>query len=376
MGIVVNTLADGTDSTSCSLRDAISAANADNAVGGCAAGQGADVITFSVAGTITLAANLPEITSNLTVDGGHVITVDGTGTYRPFSIQSGDVTLTGLTITNGHAMNGGGIDNHGNLAVSETTITASTAEISGGAINSDVALTVEASTICGNTSATEGGGIAFHGTASITNSTICDNTATRVGGGIVAWGLATITNVTIAANTANGVMIMNGLIGTPGGGINTYAPGTRIANSLLIGNVGSDTAGPMIIKSSLTQFSAPKETSVADIFVIGDDGKPLLADNGGPTRTIALAPGPGNPAVDAGDTAVCQTTPVSGADQRGFARPSACDIGAFEAQAAPIEDPNDQIPQMWVGPALAGVIGVVGLIGAVLVARRLRGRRR
>ena len=50
-----------------------------------------------------------------------------------------------------------------------------------------------------------------------------------------------------------------------------------------------------------------------------------LADNGGPTLTMALLPG--SPAIDAGDTALAPAT-----DQRGFPRPAglAADIGAFE----------------------------------------------
>jgi hypothetical protein len=50
-----------------------------------------------------------------------------------------------------------------------------------------------------------------------------------------------------------------------------------------------------------------------------------LADNGGPTPTMALLPG--SPAIDAGDGSVCP-----GVDQRGVARPqgAGCDIGAFE----------------------------------------------
>jgi hypothetical protein len=50
-----------------------------------------------------------------------------------------------------------------------------------------------------------------------------------------------------------------------------------------------------------------------------------LADNGGPTRTLALLRG--SPAIDAGDDAACPPT-----DQRGVTRPfgAHCDIGAFE----------------------------------------------
>jgi hypothetical protein len=50
-----------------------------------------------------------------------------------------------------------------------------------------------------------------------------------------------------------------------------------------------------------------------------------LADNGGPTLTMALLPG--SPAIDAGNTSLAPAT-----DQRGFSRPAglAADIGAFE----------------------------------------------
>jgi hypothetical protein len=50
-----------------------------------------------------------------------------------------------------------------------------------------------------------------------------------------------------------------------------------------------------------------------------------LADNGGPTLTMALLPG--SPAIDAGDTSLAPTT-----DQRDFPRPAglAADIGAYE----------------------------------------------
>ncbi len=55
--------------------------------------------------------------------------------------------------------------------------------------------------------------------------------------------------------------------------------------------------------------------------------RPYLADNGGPTETIALVPG--SPAIDAADGTNCPPT-----DQRGITRPqgAGCDIGAFELE--------------------------------------------
>jgi hypothetical protein len=77
----------------------------------------------------------------------------------------------------------------------------------------------------------------------------------------------------------------------------------------------------------------------------GDGIDPLLsptglANNGGPTATIALLPG--SPAIDAIPLGYCkdQISPPNPiiTDQRGFPRPdageSACDIGAFEVQDA------------------------------------------
>lgn len=62
-----------------------------------------------------------------------------------------------------------------------------------------------------------------------------------------------------------------------------------------------------------------------------------LANNGGPTQTIALLAG--NPAIDAGDISKCPPT-----DQRGVLRrfpgDLICDIGAYEA-SAPFPSPLD-----------------------------------
>jgi hypothetical protein len=57
-----------------------------------------------------------------------------------------------------------------------------------------------------------------------------------------------------------------------------------------------------------------------------------LADNGGPTQTIALTDSPTNPAIDKGHAATCGAAPVSGLDQRGLLRTPPCDIGAYELQ--------------------------------------------
>lgn len=82
-------------------------------------------------------------------------------------------------------------------------------------------------------------------------------------------------------------------------------------------------------KSSLINFSFFTNTVETDP-MLSD-----LADNGGPTETMAL--GSGSPAIDAG---YCDSAVVGTADQRGYSREedgdsngtAVCDIGAFEEQ--------------------------------------------
>jgi CSLREA domain-containing protein len=87
--IHVDSLADitGAGDGACTLREAITNANAnsDTSGGDCAAGSGEDTITFGVSGTLTLGATLPAITAPeaLTIDGtGQVVTISGNHAVR------------------------------------------------------------------------------------------------------------------------------------------------------------------------------------------------------------------------------------------------------------------------------------------------------
>ena len=75
---------------SCSLADAITAANTDAVAGGCAAGSGADVITL--AGDVTLTADLPAITTDITINGASH-TIDGASQHRAILVATSGVTL-------------------------------------------------------------------------------------------------------------------------------------------------------------------------------------------------------------------------------------------------------------------------------------------
>ena len=227
------------------LRSAIAAANADNNIDP----TNPDIITFSVTGTIALAADLPAITGSLSIQGPAAaeLTVLGPTASNPLTLSgvlgvasAGTATVSGLTV-DGNAANpcvfvnlngsvaldgdviqhgggliGGGIDaDIGSVTITDSTVTANTAMASGGGIYTGGNLTITQSTISDNTASGDGGGInIFHGlaatTLTITASTLSDNVASNHGGAInladgIAQGnrlTATIADSTFAGNAA------------------------------------------------------------------------------------------------------------------------------------------------------------------------------
>jgi hypothetical protein len=101
-----------------SLRDAFAQANLDPAQ---------DTIQFApaVTGTITLQSALPDLATAIVLEGpgASVLTVarsadPGTPAFRIFTVTTGaEVTISGLTLTGGRALEGGGILNVGTLTI-------------------------------------------------------------------------------------------------------------------------------------------------------------------------------------------------------------------------------------------------------------------
>jgi hypothetical protein len=266
-----------------------------------------DEITFGVTGTINLTRALPSLTHSISIEGpgADIMTVRGAtgGSGSVFFVASSRmVSISDLTISNGHADIGGGISNSGTLTVNNSTVSGNTATFDGGGISNSGTLTVNNSTVSGNTGGFDGGGIENDGTLTVNNSTISQNTTIQrssFGGGIynnvLIGGMMTARNTIIAGNTATGGPDVYGNLGSQGHN--------------LIGN-SSDGSG----------FGP---TDLLDV-------DPLLGplqDNGGPTWTYALMPG--SPAVDAGDP-----TEIGIPDQRGVIRSGGVNIGAYQASAS------------------------------------------
>ena len=138
----------------CSLRDAITAANAS---------VPDDIIYFAVTGTITLNANgaFPDLNSNMQIlgPGANALTIGraaAASAFRIFEVPSGKtVALSGLTITGGLTDSGAGIQSFGTLSVNNSAISHTMASsgfgATGGAIENNAGvLTVTNSTISEN----------------------------------------------------------------------------------------------------------------------------------------------------------------------------------------------------------------------------------
>jgi hypothetical protein len=159
--------------------------------------------------TITLTSGELAIGQNLTIDGpgAGLLTVSGGNASRIFEVDGAktNVTLTGLTLTQGAGLGGGAIDNGGTLAVRDCTLSGNSAE-GGGAIDNGGTATVQDSTLSGNSSVTSGGAI-FNdvgGTLTVTHSTLSGNSAGLGEGGGAIWaaGTMTISQSTLSGNSA------------------------------------------------------------------------------------------------------------------------------------------------------------------------------
>jgi hypothetical protein len=313
-------------SGSCTLIDAITAANTNTATGGCTAGNGNDTIKLPTSSMQTLtsvnntengANGLPVIRSTITIEGqGSTIRRDGlVPAFRIFFVNNtGNLELRATTVSGGIATGvvndsrGGGVFNKGSLTLINSTISGNSALVIGGGVHNDSGMTLLNSTVSGNTASEDGGGIFNNGSANLnaSNSTISGNTASDDGGGIFNLGTLALARTLISGNAAS-----------LGPEVDRSLGNVTINNHNLFGYDGD--AGVVGFSPGLTDVVPASGVFLNDILA-------PLADNGGPTLTHALILG--SPAIDASpDDGNCLDT-----DQRGVSRPQGltCDIGAFE----------------------------------------------
>lgn len=332
---------------------------------------------FIKVGPATYRENLT-IGISLSVAGSSAATtiIDGAGKNTVLTISNAKarVSLSKLTIRNGSAPLGGGINNSGALTIINSIITANYAHGQpgrGAGIYNTGTLTINFSSLTQNMAmgyhcnifgyCVGAGGAAIDNegarTLIVNNSTISGNSAqskyTSIGGGILNNSSALITNSTLSGNSASiggGIespsgstlnissSTVSGNSASTGGGISAYLAPVAVQNTIVANNGGGNCNGTMtsngynLSSDNTCGFNGSGDMNNVD---------PLLGpltNNGGPTQTMALPSA--SPASDAGNPSGC--TDGQGrlltTDQRGLPRPDkedtiGCDIGAYERQA-------------------------------------------
>jgi hypothetical protein len=278
-----------------------------------------------IGGTLMLVASTVSHNSGLDVGG---IYNQGTMTVAYSMVEENSVATYGSKPF-GEA---GGILNHSVLAVVSSTISSNSTCKTGGGVYNDGTLAMSTSTVDHNKHlcfpSSGGGGIVNAGTLTITNSTLSHNTSDIGSGLFVNSGAVSLNGVTIAYNTS----------AQSGGGIAQSAGTLEVQNTIVARNGGGQSPDCFGMITSLgynllgNNAGCTFTPTSGDI--VGTNSNPInpslgpLGNFGGPNRTVGLISG--SLAVDAGNPATCQPT-----DQRGFARQSTCDIGAYEFGVGP-----------------------------------------
>jgi CSLREA domain-containing protein len=354
--ILVSTTDDSMgQSGECSLRDAIVAANTNSPVAGCAAGEAGTVdnlILDYISGSITLVADLPKITEEVSISGPRAdeLSIDGSFLYRIFQVELGGVDpqppyndtfrVSDLTLEKGATNSSGrGAAIHIRFAtafVSDCHLALNRAR-NGGAITVD------------------------WGTLHVRRSAFFENSATSIGGAILVHASqAHIVNSTFYANHAEfaGEALYNASNDEAG----LVVSRTTVNNSTLVNNrtpshgtiADDDLEGTLQIQNSILQTGPTGGACVGEIissgYNISDDQTCGFTEVGDMENTDALleawgynggstpnfAPTSISPAVDGGDPDGCRDSFLYNisVDQRGEPRANSaedpCDIGSIE----------------------------------------------
>ena len=391
----VNLLSDtgassGTDSTtgdpSGDLLWAVTEANANTNPAGSVINF--DPTVFAMSQTIALSSTLdldesagPEVING---PGSGLLAVDGEGRVTVFDVKEGTTaSISGLTVSGGSASTfGGGVYTYkGTVNLSACTISGNSATKMGGGLTCYLGtMTVTDCTISGNSAGIAGGGMTGYN-ITLTDCTINGNSAGGIGGGVNVDNM-TLTDCTITGNSAGdnggglygigtltGCTVSGNSSGYYGGGFCvgwSYKPATTLVDTIVAGNTAPTDADIDVVQipqpNSIDGFNNLIGIESVGGLTNGVDGNQVgvtnpglgpLADNGGPTETMALLPG--SPAIGAGAA-------VSGVatDQRGDPLDSPPDIGAYQLIATPTPTPT---PVATTGSA-TGVTSTVATVNA------------
>ena len=226
----------------CRLADAIKAANTDTVTGDCPAGDGVDVISLSA--DITLVAEPPRVTSDITLRGSG-FTISGDDEYRIFYVEaSGKLTIERLILLDGKA--------------NEVTLPVAGAIEAGGAIFNQGVLSVSHSIFSDNSADSSGGSIDYWGTekykstATLSHVTLARKVAKRSGGIFV-----TVNNAVVSLR--NSIIVSN-----IGGNCYAEISGDPMLGDLIEPEDGSPVYYPLMVGSPAIDAAHPAYCTKTD----------------------------------------------------------------------------------------------------------------
>ena len=191
----------------------------------------------------------------------------------------------------------------------------------GGIYNETGLLTITDSTLSSNYATNEGGsggGIYNDATATVIDSTLSGNSASSVGGILNGGsGTLTIAHSTLSGNSGGGIFNSGGTVSVAATIVANSTSGGDCSGSVTDDGYNIDDDGSCGFSGTSTSHSTTLDSTLG-----------ALANNGGPTQTIALLPH--SPAIDQVPSADCPAT-----DQRGAPRTAPCDIGAYDTDGNP-----------------------------------------
>lgn len=293
--------------SSCSIAEAIQAAETDTAVGGCVAGDQADELVIP-GGTEEVWTSAPTtISTELTLrtdSGRATIRRDTSAAYFTLFMLTPSAVVTLLDVS---LRDGVSDDSAGCVLVPQgASFTARRAIFDGCGLSPANAAGLPAGAI------RNGGNMLLDSCLIVNTTTNTTEAALRTNG-----GTTTLVNTTVTASTASGIRHWNGTL--------------ELVHSTVVGNGAFDVriragrvanARNSVVQNVEGSWAATEGSLLSVSPLLGP-----LQDNGGPTAT--MAPLQDSPTLDAADDTYCEAV-----DQRGQARPSGdhCDIGAVEHQ--------------------------------------------
>jgi CSLREA domain-containing protein len=271
--------------------------------------------------------------------GARTTTITATNRSRVVSVNVGDISISGVTISDGNVPEGEGGGIHvapgTDLNLFDSSVVGNTAE-TGGGIYSAGTTRIERSTIAHNSAEGEtprGGGLAVVADdTDLLDTTISANFSDATGAGLYTTANIEMHNVTIAANEADDPSPSGGGIQQAFDDVNDV---TVAFNTLVVENLGGNCLGTtndqIAARFSMADdllCNVPQEPAFGNTPIApGSAGIGELDDNGGPTDTHDLASD--SPAIGEAEPGTCD----GDFDQRGLARPfgpDGCDVGAYE----------------------------------------------